>query len=304
MKTGGMSAISAHNLTKVFGSQIAVDDLSFEVEPGRVTGFLGPNGAGKTTTLRMILGLARPTSGDAWVHGYRYPDLEAPARSVGALLDASHFHPLRTGRNHLRVLSAASGLADQSVDEVLELVDLSHATNKKVGHYSLGMRQRLGLAGALLGDPEVLVLDEPANGLDPSGIRWLRGFLRSFAEDGRAVFVSSHLLDEISHIADEVVVINKGRLVTHSPVHDLTAQAAGRVRIRTPDVQRLFDLLVLEDIQVQRGTDSELVATASPEQVGIIAVRAGIPIFGLCPEDTTLEDVFFQLTEATEEGSR
>jgi ABC-2 type transport system ATP-binding protein len=305
MKSRETSAILAQNLTKVFGSQIAVDDLSFEVEPGRVTGFLGPNGAGKTTTLRMILGLARPTAGDARVHGYRYPDLEAPSRTVGALLDASHIHPLRTGRNHLRVQTAAGDVADRRVDEVLELVDLSSAADKKVGHYSLGMRQRLGLAAALLGDPRVLILDEPANGLDPSGIRWLRGFLRGFAaEDGRAVFVSSHLLDEISHIADEVVVINKGRLVAHAPVHDLTAQAAARVRIRTPDIQKLFDLLVVEDIQVQRGTDGELIAAASGEQVGIIAVRAGIPIFGLCPEDTTLEDIFFQLTEGSEEGSR
>jgi ABC-2 type transport system ATP-binding protein len=304
MKGTETNVITAQNLTKVFGSQIAVDDLSFEVEPGRVTGFLGPNGAGKTTTLRMILGLARPTSGDARVLGCRYPDLEAPSRTVGALLDASQFHPLRTGRNHLRVLTAAGGIADQRVDEALELVDLSYAADKKVGHYSLGMRQRLGLAAALLGNPGVLVLDEPANGLDPSGIRWLRGFLRSFAEDGRAVFVSSHLLDEISHIADEVVVINKGKLVAHAPVHDLTAQAAARVRVKTPDVQRLFDLLVLEDIQVQRGTDGELVAAASAERVGIIAVRAGIPIFGLRPEDTTLEDVFFQLTEAKEEESR
>jgi ABC-2 type transport system ATP-binding protein len=304
MKSAGTSVISAQNLTKVFGSQIAVDDLSFEVQPGRVTGFLGPNGAGKTTTLRMILGLARPTSGDARVNGYRYLDLEAPSQTVGALLDASHFHRLRTGRNHLRVLTAAAGVADQRVNEALELVDLSYAADRKVGHYSLGMRQRLGLAAALLGDPGVLVLDEPANGLDPSGIRWLRGFLRSFAEDGRAVFVSSHLIDEISHIADEVVVINKGKLVAHAPVHDLTAQAAARVRIRTPDVQRLFDLLVLEDIHVQRERDGQLIAAASGEQVGIIAVRARIPIFGLRPEDTTLEDVFFQLTEAKEEASR
>jgi ABC-2 type transport system ATP-binding protein len=301
MKDTGTSVISARNLTKVFGSEIAVDDLSFEVEPGRVTGFLGPNGAGKTTTLRMILGLARPTSGDARVCGYRYPDLEAPTQRVGALLDASHFHPLRTGRNHLGILTAAGGVPDRRVDETLELVELSHAADKKVGHYSLGMRQRLGLAAALLGDPRVLVLDEPANGLDPSGIRWLRGFLRSFAEDGRAVFVSSHLLDEIAHIADEVVVINKGKLVAHAPVHDLTAQAAARVHVKTPDVQRLFDLLVLEGIQVERGTDGELVAATAAEDVGIIAVGAGIPIFGLYPEDTTLEDVFFQLTEAKKE---
>jgi ABC-2 type transport system ATP-binding protein len=299
-----MTAISAEGLTKAFGDQVAVDGLSFTVETGRVTGFLGPNGAGKTTTLRMILGLASPTSGDSRIFGRRYADLEAPSRVVGSLLDASHFNPLRSGRNHLKVLTAAAGVSDARVDEVLELVDLSHAANKKVGHYSLGMRQRLGLASALIGDPQVLVLDEPANGLDPSGIRWLRSFLRTFVADGRAVFVSSHLLDEIAHIADEVIVINKGRLVIDGAVRDLVAQAGARVRIRTPEPQRLVDALVLENIQVPHANDGELIAAAPGEVVGPIALRAGVPLFALSPEITTLEDVFFQLTESKEESSR
>ena len=299
-----MTAISAEGLTKAFGDQVAVDGLSFTVETGRVTGFLGPNGAGKTTTLRMILGLASPTSGDSRIFGRRYADLEAPSRVVGSLLDASHFNPLRSGRNHLKVLTAAAGVSDVRVDEVLELVDLSHAANKKVGHYSLGMRQRLGLASALIGDPRVLILDEPANGLDPSGIRWLRSFFRTFVADGRAVFVSSHLLDEIAHIADEVIVINKGQLVIDGAVRDLVAQAGPRVRIRTPQPQRLVDALVLENIQVPRANGGELIAAAPGEVVGPIALRAGVPLFALSPEITTLEDVFFQLTESKEESSR
>ena len=296
-----MNAISVQGLTKTFGAQVAVDGLTFGIETGRVTGFLGPNGAGKTTTLRMILGLASPTSGEARVFGSRYAQLATPWRSVGSLLDASHVNPLRSGRNHLKVLTAAAGVPDSRVDEVLELVELSEAADKKVGHYTLGMSQRLGLASALLGDPKLLILDEPANGLDPSGIRWLRRFFRSFVEDGRAVFVSSHLLDEIAHIADEVVVINKGRMVIDGAVRDLVAKAGPRVRIRTSESQKLANILSAENIQVQPGTDGELIATAPGEQVGPIALRAGIPLFALMPESTTLEDVFFQLTEDKEE---
>jgi ABC-2 type transport system ATP-binding protein len=299
-----MNAISADGLTKSFGDHVAVDDLSFTVETGRVTGFLGPNGAGKTTTLRMVLGLASATSGDSRIFGRRYADLGAPSREVGSLLDASHFHPLRSGRNHLKVSAAAAGVSDARVDEVLELVDLSHAAKKKAGQYSLGMRQRLGLASALIGDPQVLVLDEPTNGLDPSGIRWLRRFFRTFVADGRAVFVSSHLLDEIAHIADEVIVINKGRLVVDGAVRDLVAQAGARVRIRTPEPQRLVDALMLKNIPVPHANDGELIAAAPGEVVGPIALRAGVPLFALSPEVTTLEDVFFQLTESTGGSSR
>jgi ABC-2 type transport system ATP-binding protein len=219
----GSPAIAARGLTKRFGRVHAVDDLSFEVRPGRVTGFLGPNGAGKSTTMRMVLGLVRPTAGSAAVLGLPYASLERPATAVGAVLEVQSFHPQRTGRNHLRVLAAASGVPDTRVDEVLALVDLTDAADRRAGGYSLGMRQRLGLAGALLGDPRVLILDEPANGLDPQGIRWLREFLREFAANGNAVLVSSHLLSEMAQMADEVIVIDRGRLVRQGSLADLTA---------------------------------------------------------------------------------
>ena len=206
-------AIEVAGLTKHFGSVKAVDDLSFTVDEGRVTGFLGPNGAGKTTTLRMVLGLVNPTSGAATVHGQPFTSLQDPVHTVGAVLDGGMLHPGRSGRNHLRTLARASGIGDQRVDELMQLVALSDAANRRAGGYSLGMRQRLGLAAALLGDPKVLVLDEPANGLDPQGIRWLRDFLRRLANEGRAVLVSSHVLAEVAQTADDVVVIAKGRSV-------------------------------------------------------------------------------------------
>jgi ABC-2 type transport system ATP-binding protein len=214
-------AIAVRGLTKRFGPVTAVDDLSFEVVPGRVTGFVGPNGAGKSTTLRILLGLVTPDTGTATVLGLPYASLERPA-TVGAVLDAQAFHPLRTGRDHLRVLAAATGIDDARVLEILETVDLAAAADRKAGKYSLGMRQRLGLAAALLGDPDVLVLDEPANGLDPHGIRWLRRTLRAFADTGRAVLVSSHLLAEMARTADDVIVVDRGRLVAAGSVDELT----------------------------------------------------------------------------------
>lgn len=213
--------LSAVGLTKSFGDVTAVRDLSFEVDAGSVTGFLGPNGAGKTTTLRMLLGLAEPTHGRALVFGRRFAELPRPATRVGAVLEASALHPGRTGRDHLRVLACSAGVPRSRVDEVLALVDLTAAAGRQAGGYSLGMRQRLGLAAALLGDPELLMLDEPANGLDPEGIRWLRDFLRSFAAEGRTVFVSSHHLAEIAQTVDRVVIIDRGRLVVESPLSDL-----------------------------------------------------------------------------------
>ena len=222
----GSPAISARGLTKRFGDITAVDDLTFEVRPGRVTGFLGPNGSGKSTTLRMILGLVAPTAGTASVVGMPYRDLDDPARTVGAVLDTQSFNPLRSGRNHLRVVAAAEGVDDGRVDAVLELVDLSPAGNRKAGSYSLGMRQRLALACALLADPTILILDEPANGLDPLGIRWLREFLQRFAEAGNAVLVSSHQLGEMEQMADEAVVIYRGRLVRQASMADLTANGS------------------------------------------------------------------------------
>jgi ABC-2 type transport system ATP-binding protein len=222
----GSPAISVRGLTKRFGDVTAVDDLTFDVRPGRVTGFLGPNGAGKSTTLRMILGLVAPTAGTASVVGMPYRDLDDPARTVGAVLETQSFNPLRSGRNHLRVVAAAEGIDDDGVDAVLELVDLSAAGNRKAGKYSLGMRQRLALAGALLGDPTILILDEPANGLDPLGIRWLRDFLQRFADGGNAVLVSSHQLGEMEQMADEAVVIYQGRLVRQASMADMTADGS------------------------------------------------------------------------------
>ena len=218
--------LSAVELTKRFGDLTAVDDLSFELDAGRVIGFLGPNGAGKTTTLRMLLGLAEPTRGQALVFGRRYAELDQPTRRVGAVLDAADLHPGRTGRDHLRVLARAARLPESRIDEVLALVDLKDAAGRRVQAYSLGMRQRLCLAAALLGDPELLILDEPGNGLDPEGVRWLRDFLRAFATQGRTVFVSSHHLAEIAQTVDEVVIINRGRLVVESQLSELTTESS------------------------------------------------------------------------------
>ena len=221
-----METITLERLTKRYGDVLAVDDLSFHLEPGSVTGFVGANGAGKSTTLRMLLGLTRPTSGSALVNGVPYAELGAPAREVGALTDPGVFHPRRSGRNALRVLAAASGVPDRRVDEVLELVDLTSAASRRVGGYSLGMRQRLGLAAALLGDPAVLVLDEPANGLDPLGVHWLRGLLRTFGDEGRTVLVSSHQLAELAQTVDDVIVIDRGRLVARGPLSSLTGDGS------------------------------------------------------------------------------
>ena len=218
----GTPAIVARGLTKRFGAVTAVDGLTFEVVPGRVTGFVGPNGAGKSTTLRMLLGLVTPDEGTATVLGLPYASLDHPMNTVGAVLEVQSFHPLRTGRNHLRVLAAASGIEDERVDRVLEQVDMTQAARRKAGGYSLGMRQRLGLAGALLGDPSVLILDEPANGLDPHGIRWLRRTLREIAAGGKAVLVSSHLLAEMSQMADDVIVIDRGRELRQGSIDELT----------------------------------------------------------------------------------
>ncbi|HEY6150937.1 MAG TPA: ATP-binding cassette domain-containing protein, partial [Gaiellaceae bacterium] len=222
-----MPPLEVRGLTKRFGSTTAVDELTFAVEAGRITGFLGPNGAGKTTTLRMLLGLVRPTGGQALVEGVPYEKLGQPTRTVGAVLEASSYHPARTGRNHLRVLATAAGLPLARADETLEQVELSAAGRRRVKTYSLGMRQRLSVAAALLGEPRLLLLDEPANGLDPEGIRWLRNFLRSFAAGGGTVFISSHVLAEVAQLADEVVIIHKAKLVAHEPLTALTGRTAG-----------------------------------------------------------------------------
>jgi ABC-2 type transport system ATP-binding protein len=288
--------VRADSLTKRYGSLTAVDDLSFALEPGTITGFLGPNGAGKTTTLRMLLGLARPTQGRALIFERPYAEIEQPALRIGAVLEATDFHPGRSGRNHLRTLSAAAGLPDSRVDEVLHTVELSSAANRRVKGYSLGMRQRLGLATALLGDPEVLVLDEPANGLDPAGIRWLRDLLRSLAAEGRTILVSSHVLSEVAQTADHVVIIHRGRLIQQAAMADVLAGASGSTRVRTPDAERLRALLAADSVAVSEAEDGALLASVPPERIGELAAANGIVLHELSVEQATLEEVFLELT--------
>jgi ABC-2 type transport system ATP-binding protein len=290
--------IEVDGLTKRYGNVLAVDGLSFRVEPGRVTGFLGPNGAGKTTTLRVLVGLLRPTAGSATVLGRRYAELDDPVRSVGAVLEASGFHPGRSGRNHLRTLATAAGIASARVEELLQLVDLTGAARRRVGGYSLGMRQRLSLAGALLGDPQVLILDEPANGLDPQGIRWLRDLLRGFAAEGRTVLVSSHVLAEMQQLADDVVIIARGRIVAQAGVGDVVGRAGGTVRVRSPQRERLNEALRRAGFEATLLDENALsVRNASPAQVGDIAATEGVALHELVAEEATLEEVFLELTE-------
>ena len=290
------AAIEAVGLTKRYKSVTAVDDLSFRVREGAVTGFLGPNGAGKTTTLRMVLGLARPSEGTATIQGRRYVELDEPARAVGANLEVAGAHPGRSGRNHLRALAAMAGLPPSRVDEVLRLVELESAADRRAGKYSLGMRQRLGLAGALLGDPPVLVLDEPANGLDPQGIRWLRDFLRAMAAEGRTVLVSSHVLAEVAQTVDDVVVIHRGRLVQQGPVQSLTAAGTG-VLVRTPRPDVLRTALDRAGLTAVEAPDGALVVDGGEAaQVGEIAFAAGVPLHELAPRSTSLEEAFLALT--------
>ena len=290
--------IEVERLTKRFGSTLAVDNLSFSVAPGTITGFLGPNGAGKSTTLRSILGLVHPNAGTTAVLGKPYRELERPLERVGAVLETFDAHPGRSGRNHLRVLAAAAGLPRSRVDEVLALVELTGAARRRVKGYSLGMRQRLGLAAALLGDPEVLVLDEPANGLDPQGIRWLRDLLRSFARDGRTVLVSSHVLAEVAQTVDEVVIIHRGRLVRHATMAEVEAMAAGSARVRSPEAERLASLLAQAGFDARSLGDGTLAVAATPEQVGELAAAHGVVLHELTVERTTLEEVFLELTGA------
>ena len=292
-----MAAISVRGLSKRFGDVLAVDQLDFEIGHGTVAGFLGPNGAGKTTTLRMLLGLVAPTAGTATVAGRPYRELPEPARRVGAVLEASGFHPGRSARDHLRVLAVAAGLDPGRADQALEQAGLAAAGRRRVGGFSLGMRQRLGLAAALLGDPEVLILDEPANGLDPEGVHWLRGLVRGLADEGRTVLVSSHLLAEVAQTADQVVIIDRGRLVAHSTLAALTARADRTVRVRTPQPRALRDLLVARGAQVTLdGPDQLVVAGASTEQVGQAAAAGGVVLHEMRFQRSNLEDVFLELT--------
>jgi ABC-2 type transport system ATP-binding protein len=293
--------IEVENLSKRFGKTQAVAGLSFRVEPGTITGFLGPNGAGKSTTLRSVLGLVHPDAGTAVVLGVPYRRLDRPLHRVGAVLEASEVHPGRTGRNHLRVLATAAGLPPSRADEVLSLVELTAGGKRRVKGYSLGMRQRLGLAAAMLGDPEVLVLDEPANGLDPAGIRWLRDLLRALAGEGRTILVSSHVLAEVAQTVDRVVIIHRGRLIQQASIAEVLAGAQGATRVRTPDVGRLRELLAAEGVEVN-DADGVLLVDVPPERVGEIAAQHGVVLHELTVERATLEEVFLELTggETTE----
>jgi ABC-2 type transport system ATP-binding protein len=292
--------IVVSGLTKAFGAVRAVDGLTFTVERGSITGFLGPNGAGKTTTLRMLLGLVRPDGGTSTIGGNAYLDLPAPSSAVGAVLEATAFHPARTGRGHLRIYCTINGYPRSRADEVLELVGLADAGRRAVRGYSLGMRQRLALATALLGDPQVLVLDEPANGLDPEGIAWMRRLLRDLAAEGRTVLVSSHLLAEAQQLVDHVVIINRGRCVRQGPLIALSDLHGPVVSVRTPYPDRLQAALTHSGIDSGRiartGRDQLRVTGMQPDDIGRLAFAEQLPVLWLAAEQSDLEQVFFAVT--------
>lgn len=305
-------SLTISHLTKKFGDVLAVDDLSFAATKGRVTGFMGPNGAGKTTTLRALLGLITPTSGETLIGGRKYEALPEPMRVVGSHLDSASFNPGMTGAKHMKVMAAASGGDADRIDRLLAIVGLLEAAKRKVGGYSLGMKQRLGLATALLGDPQILVLDEPANGLDPEGITWLRDFLRSFAADGRTVLLSSHLLGEVQQVATDAVIINKGRLVAAGTVEELELQAGTRVEVGAADPAALSDALARAGLTLVRAgrhaaprTEATtnnapnfaplIVKDATAQQVGEVAFTAGVPLTHLSEQVTGLETLFMEM---------
>ncbi|MGH3743777.1 MAG: ABC transporter ATP-binding protein [Mycobacteriales bacterium] len=290
--------IEARGLSKHYGDKLAVDDLSFTVKPGVVTGFLGPNGAGKSTTMRMILGLDRPSGGSVSVNGRAYGDLPAPLAEVGALLEAKAVHTSRSAYNHLRALAATHHIPTWRVREVIELVGLEDVAAKRVGAFSLGMGQRLGIASALLGDPATVILDEPVNGLDPEGIRWVRSLLRSLAAEGRTVFLSSHLMSEMALTADHVIVVGRGRLIADMSVADLIASSARNVvRVRTPSPDRLVGAVAGPDIEVTSTEFGALEVTGlTIDQIGMAAFDAGVPLLELTQLDVSLEEAYMDMT--------
>jgi ABC-2 type transport system ATP-binding protein len=298
-----MTSIDVQNLTKEYGTRRAVDDLTFTVRPGRVTGFLGPNGAGKSTTMRLVLGLDRPTSGTATLGGRPYAALHEPLRHVGALLDAHAAHGSRTARDHLRVLAASNRIPSRRVDEVMEKTGIASVARRRVRTYSLGMRQRLGIAAALLGDPEVVMLDEPSNGLDPEGIIWIRGLLRRLAAEGRTVLVSSHLMNETASFADHLVVLGKGRLLTDTPMREfIDARVRPRVRIRTSDAAALRSVLARHGHDAVEHADGYwTVLHARVDDIGRVVSGAGVPVLELSTDEGTLEQAYLDLTAAETE---
>ncbi|MFH8735198.1 ATP-binding cassette domain-containing protein [Streptomyces sp. NPDC017964] len=293
-----MTSIVVQELTKEYGTTRAVDRLTFSVGPGRVTGFLGPNGAGKSTTMRLVLGLDRPTSGTATVGGRPYRALDEPLREVGALLDAQAAHGSRTARDHLRVLAAANRIPVRRVDEVMELAGIAAVAGRRIKTFSLGMRQRLGIAAALLGDPQVVMLDEPSNGLDPEGIIWIRELMRGLAREGRTVLVSSHLMNETATFADHLVVLGRGRLLADTPMQDfIDAHSERRARVRTTDPASLHTALRRKGLEaVATGDGRWTVAGARAEEIGALAATDGIPVLELADESASLEQAYLALT--------
>jgi ABC-2 type transport system ATP-binding protein len=290
--------IEVNGVTKRYGERVAVDDLSFTVRPGMVTGFLGPNGAGKSTTMRMILGLDRPTAGDVLVNGKHYAEHAAPLREVGGLLEAKAVHTGRSAYNHLLAMALTHGIPRRRVDEVIDLVGLREVARKRVGGFSLGMGQRLGVAAALLGDPATLILDEPVNGLDPEGVRWIRTLLRSLAAEGRTVFVSSHLMSEMALTADHLIVVGKGKLIANASMAEFTEAAGRSVRVRTGEADRLRDLLVGTGVTVELAEPDVLqVHGMDSSQIGQVACRHAIALDELTPVTTSVEDAFMDMTK-------
>ncbi|MEV6221338.1 ATP-binding cassette domain-containing protein [Nocardia fluminea] len=290
--------IELKGLTKQFGQTVAVQDLTFTVRPGLVTGFLGPNGAGKSTTMRMILGLDKPTAGSALIDGKHYQELERPLTQVGALLDAKWVHPNRSARAHLEWLAASNDIAKSRVEEVLRLVGLSEVANKNAGGFSLGMSQRLGLAGALLGDPKVLLFDEPVNGLDPEGILWIRRFMQRLAAEGRTVLVSSHLLSEMSQTAEQLIVIGRGQLMFDGTTREFIDRASEQsVRVRSPQLDQLRSLLTSHGMTVKEEGDAALiVAGVTSDEVGKVAGTNNVTLYELAPQQASLEEAFMRMT--------
>jgi ABC-2 type transport system ATP-binding protein len=290
--------IQVRGITKRYKETVAVDDLSFEVRPGQVTGFLGPNGSGKSTTMRMIMGLDAPDAGSATVNGRTYRDLAVPLREVGALLEAKSIHPGRSAYNHLWYLAQSNDIPRERIDTVLDMVGLTEVAGKRAGKFSLGMGQRLGIAGALLGDPDVLLFDEPINGLDPEGILWVRNLLKRLASEGRTVFVSSHLMSEMALTADHLVVIGRGHLISSGSVEEFIAQSTSQfVRVRSPRSDDLARLLSTEDVQVTIENDGALsVSGISAADIGELAGTSGIYLHELSPQMASLEDAFMELT--------